>query len=68
MTRACAGDALGRLAVPQQRQVGREQRLVLRDRDAKRRIDRRSAGTAEDELRRPAEHLFKERPGIVQLE
>src|SRR5262249_54511891 len=60
-------DTLGPLAVPQQRQVRCEQRLVLRDRDAERRGYRWSARAAGDKLGRPAEHLFEERPSIVQF-
>ncbi|WP_316229215.1 hypothetical protein [Bradyrhizobium sp. SZCCHNR1070] len=61
-------NALGRCAVPQQRVVRRQQRLVLRDRHGQRRIDCGPARAAGDQLRRPAQHLLEEAPRILQLE
>lgn len=61
-------DALGRLPVPQQHQVRHERRLVLRDRDVERWVDRRSTRAAGNDLRRPAKDLLKECPSIVQFE
>jgi hypothetical protein len=62
------GHAVRRRVPPKHCHVGRQQRFMLRHRDAQTDIKRWAARAARDISRRPAEYAFEESPWVIELE